>query len=139
MQQFYFLSILANILAGTALCSGFLKSKFPGLAEVADRLSAQGVRAGIGAAAAIIGFFKLFIRSTPTDIRVVGDLFPALLGIGMGAALVLEFMNQREGSDESNPTVGRAATTITRYRVPLGLAGILIGVLHFFIPGAVIF
>ncbi len=139
MQQFYFLSIVANALAGMTLCAEFLRSKFPGFATIEERLSGGGVRASIGGVAAVVGFFKLFIRSTPTDLRVVGDLFPALVGIAMGGALILEFMDKRNESGEPNEAVGRAASTLTRYRVPLGMAGILIGVLHFFIPGAVIF
>lgn len=139
MQQFYFLSVVANALAGMTLCAEFLKQRFPGFADFEQRVSSRGARAGIGAAAAIVGFFKLFIRSTPTDVRVVGDLLPALLGIAMGAALLLELRSRPAEEGESPQGLTRVVTAVAKYRVPLGLAGILIGLLHFFIPGAVIF
>ena len=145
MQQFYFLSVVANILAGATLCGQFFADKFPSFRDTQEKLSRPGTRLGIGIVAVVVGFFKLFIRSSLSDVRVVGDLFPALAGMAMGAVLVLEYMGDRAeenelgASGEEEHWALKARTVAERYRVPLGLSGIVIGVLHFFIPGAIIF
>ncbi len=132
MLQFYFLSILANLLAGLALTAEYLAGRFPGFAPFRDLLSRRGWRASIGVLAAAVGFLKLLIRSSATDVPVVGDLIPALVGMAMGASLLLHVV--RERSDLS--PLGRLERAALAYRVPLGFAGIAAAILHFLLPAA---
>jgi hypothetical protein len=132
MLQFYFLSILANLLGGLALTAEYLAGRFPSFAPFRDLLSRRGWRASIGVLAAAVGFLKLLIRSTPSDVPVVGDLIPALAGLAMGASLLLHVV--REKSDVS--PLGRLERAAMAYRVPLGFAGIAAAILHFLLPAA---
>jgi hypothetical protein len=132
MLQFYFRSILANLLAGTALTAEYLAGRFPAFAPFRDLLSRRGWRACLGVLAAVVGFLKLLIRSSPADVPVVGDLIPALAGMAMGASLLLHVV--REKSDVT--PVGRLERVALTYRVPLGFIGIAAAVLHFLLPAA---
>jgi hypothetical protein len=132
MLQFYFLSILSNILAGVALTAEYLAGRFPSIAPFRDLLSRRGYRASLGALAAAVGFLKLLIRSSATDVPVVGDLIPALLGIGMGASLLLAAARERV----DRTPLGRLERAALAYRVPLGFVGIAVAILHFLLPAA---
>ena len=132
MLQFYFLSIASNILAGVALTAEYLAGRFPAFAPFRDLFSRRAWRASIGVLAAVVGFLKLLIRSSAADVPVVGDLIPALVGMAMGASLLLHVV--REKSDVSPLSrLERAALT---YRVPLGFVGIAAAILHVLLPAA---
>jgi hypothetical protein len=92
------------------------------------------VKTTIGIAAFVVGFLKLLIRSNPADVPVVGDLLPALAGLAMGAGLILGIF--RERTKVSAETVDNLEKTVMTYRVPLGIAGLVISALHFLVPGA---
>jgi hypothetical protein len=132
MLQFYFLSILSNMLAGVALTADYLAGRFPSIAPFRDLLSRRGCRACVGVLAAVVGFLKLLIRSSATDVPVAGDLIPAVAGMAMGASLLLHAA--REGSDRS--PLGRLERAALSYRVPLGFVGIAAAILHFLLPAA---
>jgi hypothetical protein len=132
MLQFYFLSILSNGLAGVALTAEYLAGRFPSFGPFRDLLSRRGYRTAIGVLAAAVGFLKLLIRSTASDVPVVGDLIPALAGMAMGASLLLHVV--RERSEVSPP--GWLERAALAYRVPLGFAGIAAAILHFLLPAA---
>ena len=134
MLQFYFLSIAANLLAGLALAAEYLGGRFPGFAPFRDLLSRRTYRVALGVLAAVVGFLKLLIRSSAADVPVVGDLIPALAGLAMGASLVLHVV--REKADL--PAGSRLEKAALAYRVPLGIVGIVAGVLHFLVPGALL-
>jgi hypothetical protein len=132
MLQFYFLSILANLLAGVALASEYLAGRFPVFVPFRDLLSRRAYRASVGVLAVAVGFLKLLIRSSAADVPVIGDLIPALVGMAMGASLVLHVV--REKADL--PPLGRLEKAALAYRVPLGFIGIVAAILHFLLPGA---
>ncbi len=132
MLQFYFLSIMANLLAGFSLTAEYLAGRFPAFAPFRDLLSRRGWRASLGALAAVVGFLKLLIRSVPSDVPVVGDLVPALLGLAMGISLLLQVVRERSGQEPP----GRLERVALAYRVPLGFAGIAAAILHFLLPAA---
>jgi len=134
MLQFYFLSIFANILAGLTLTSEYLAERFKAFLPFNELFSKKNVKTTIGIAAFVIGFLKLLIRSNPTDVPVVGDLLPALAGLAMGAGLILGLIKER--SKVPAETVDNLEKTVMTYRVPLGIAGLVISALHFLVPGA---
>ena len=90
MLQFYFLSIIANVLGGLALSSGYLDehlSAVTGMKQFFD--GKPGIRVSIGVIALIAGVLKL-LTVTRGDVPVIGDLVPALVGMLVGIALIFE-------------------------------------------------
>jgi hypothetical protein len=131
--QFYFLSILANILAGLTLTSDYFAEKSKAFLPIKELLSKTNVKTTIGIAAFVFGFLKLLL---PVRTVVVGDLLPALAGLAMGAGLILGIV--RERGAVSAEAVDNLEKTVMNYRVPLGIAGLAISVLHFLVPGALL-
>ena len=134
MVQFYFLSILANILAGLTLAMDYLSEKFNALVAFKDMFGKRGTKITVGLLAFIVGFLKLLIRSTGEDVPLIGDFLPAVAGLGMGAAILLEFFKERTNLPAEK--VSNLEKAVITYKVPLGIAGLVISVLHFIIPGA---
>jgi hypothetical protein len=136
MMQLYFLSILMNILAGTALCAEYFAGRFRSFAPLGQLAGTRGFRTVVGALAALVGFLKLLVLSVPHDVPVIGDLLPALAGMAMGASLLVHVL--RERADLPNEAITRMEKLALAYRVPLGLAGMAVAVLHFLLPGALL-
>jgi hypothetical protein len=134
MLQFYFLSVFANLLAGLTLTADYFAERFGSFAPLKELFSKGSVRAGVGIGAFVVGFLKLLIRSTPTDVPVVGDLLPAVAGLAMGAAILLGSLRERARVGDGK--VSNLEQAVMRYRVPLGIAGLVVSVLHFLLPGA---
>jgi hypothetical protein len=131
MLQFYFLSIFANILASLTLMSDYLAEKFEAFLPFKELFARKNVKTTIGIAAFVVGFLKLLL---PVQTVVVGDLLPALAGLAMGAGLILGIL--RERANVSAETVDNLEKTVMTYRVPLGIAGLVISALHFLLPRA---
>jgi hypothetical protein len=131
MMQFYFLSILANILAGLTLLSDYFAERFKVFLPFKDLFAKKNVKTAIGIAAFVIGFVKILL---PVQTVVVGDLLPALAGLAMGAGLILGLL--RERTKVSAETVDNLEKTVMTYRVPLGIAGLVVSALHFLLPRA---
>jgi hypothetical protein len=132
VAQLYLLSVVTNALAGMALAGEFLGDKLAFLSSWKNIRDRRGLLIGIGLAAAIVGVFKLIFRSPGEDVPVAGDLLPALLGIIQGAALLAEGFRQRVEGSEKLESVSKAVLT---YRVPVGIAGMVVAFLHFLMPG----
>ena len=87
-------------------------------------------------AAVVVGVVKFFVRAPWDRVAVVGDLLPAIGGILIGLALLVDFA--REGQASSSDVVEKAQKLTTTYRIPLGMLGVAVAILHFFFPTAVI-
>ena len=152
-MQFYFLSIVTNLLAGVTLAGDYLATRFPGLQSLLPGLNQRTARLTIGSITAAVGILKLLVYANPLQIVVVGDLLPAVAGIVLGGSLVVTALRPteedgvepeaagEEGSDHVVPAEGpveKTAHLALGYRVPVGLAGMAVAVLHFLFPGAVL-
>ena len=136
MVQFYFLSILANLVGGLALSAGYLEKRFPGLSGVREFFAAKpGLRVFLGVTAATTGFLKL-LSATAGDVRVVGDLVPALCGLLLGTALL--FDRYREKSTVSSATVEKVDRMLAKKQSLIGVVGVVVGLLHFLLPGVLL-
>jgi hypothetical protein len=133
MMQFYFLSVFANILAGLTLTSDYFAERFKAFLPFKELFSKKNVKTTIGIAAFVVGFFKLLL---PVQTAVVGDFLPALAGLAMGTGLILGIIKER--GTVSAEKVDNLEKTVANYRVPLGIAGLVISVLHFLVPTALI-
>ena len=131
MLQFYFLSIVTNVLGGFALASGTIGERFTGLSSLGELFEKNSTRMILGIITIILGIFKL-LSVTKGDIPVVGDLIPALSGIAIGITLTVESYKQR--SDVTNPAVERIDNVFVRNKSLIGIIGIVVGVLHFLFP-----
>jgi hypothetical protein len=132
MLQFYFLSILANLVGGVTLCSEWLGRR-PGVAGLLAALSSRYWKMTTGLVAIIAGLAKLFVPvGSPL---VLGDLVPGLVGMTLGVALLFEVLKQEAILPAERgvrpDTHGRGALG---YRTALGVLGFAAAILHFFLP-----
>ena len=133
MLQFYFLSIVANFLAGLVLSSDWISRKFSGLTAAVAVFSGRAGKMVLGLASLLIGFGTLFVPVEPP--LVFGDLFPSVMGMAMGIALLFEVFKQdavfpAERGEKSE----RLERLPAGYRTTLGVLGLAAAVLHFFLP-----
>jgi hypothetical protein len=136
MMQFYLLSVLANLVASLTLAGDYLGEKIPLLRAFKDIRGKRGEQLAIGVTALVVGIIKLFVLSPGEHIVILGDLLPAVTGIVIGAILLAE-INQTKVEQAREP-IRRISRTALTYRVPLGIAGIVVAFLHFLFPDMVI-
>ena len=135
MVQFYALSIFLNIFIGLMLSIGGADEKETFFTRIKGLLEEKGSKFSFGLVSVLIGFFKI-LSPTRGDVPVVGDLLPAVTGIALGSVLLLDFL--KNSSDVRSAVVEKFDDIITLNRKYVGMAGVLIGVLHFLMPGVVI-
>ncbi len=136
MPQLYLLSILANIVAGLTLAGDYLGAKFAFLASFKNLRENRPAQIVIGLCAAVIGVLKLIVLSPWETVPVAGDLLPALTGIVLGGLLLVEAFRQKV--EAKGDSIEKLSKAVLSYRVPVGIAGVVIALLHFLFPGAVI-
>ena len=160
-MQFYFLSIVINLLAGVILAGDYLAQRLPGMKTLLPELSSRSSGVTIGAITAGVGVLKLFVLANPLQVAIVGDLLPALAGIALGGVLTAVALNAEQadagggagggaegrahpaGEGSSNVVVAdgaadKAVKLAAGYRTPAGRAGIAVALLHFLFPGSLI-
>jgi len=89
MVQFYLLSVILNLLGGYALARADKSGAHHLLKNLDEILADSRVRLVLGILSLVTGSFKL-ISPMRGDVRIVGDLVPAVAGILVGAVLLLE-------------------------------------------------
>jgi drug/metabolite transporter (DMT)-like permease len=136
MPQIYVLSILANAVAGLTLAGDYFGARMPFLASFKNLRERRSAVIWIGVVTAVIGVLKLIVLSPRETVPVAGDLLPALGGVALGVMLLAEQLvkPQAEGGEKIEKVAGKMLT----YRVPVGIAGVVISLVHFLFPGAVI-
>jgi hypothetical protein len=129
MSQFYLLSVVSCVLTGLVLSGDYLGARVPALATFRAWLESRTAALSLGLATAVIGFLKLFIRAPGDGVAVAGDLLPAIAGMAVGATLFFEALLRKPATPER--PVERYAKAVLTYRIPLGLAGVAVALLHF--------
>ena len=133
MLQFYFLSVAANFLAGTALSADWMSEKFPSLAALLGALSARRARLIIGLAALLVGVGTLFVPAAGP--LILGDLFPSIVGVAAGVVLLFEVIRQETFFPEEPGSGGdRTGRAPRAYRIALGGLAYAAAIVHFFLP-----
>ena len=153
MLQFYFLSILLNVLAGLVLvyASDFTKKEADFAPETAGDEEGSGespespasrlfkgaflddmtFRLVLGALSVLGGIMKL-LSPVQNDMPVIGDLIPALSGLAAGAALLIEFYAVRNSLETSFPAfIQKIFVDGRKY---IGVFCIIAGLMHFVFP-----
>lgn len=128
MIQFYFLSVLLNVLGGYALIVQGGEDKGTKFDGVRAFLRDMTVRLVLGILAVTVGFFKL-LTVMRGDIPIVGDFLPALAGLASGFALLLEFY--RSNSNVTTDTLERVDRIFNANRRIVGVSSMIIGFVHF--------
>ncbi len=132
MIQFYFLSIVTNLLGGLALLTDAFEEKAAFVAGYKVYMARPAFKLTVAFVTLISGIFKL-LSVTYGDVRVVGDLFPALTGVLIGWILLLEYY--RERTTVSSDTLITLEKIFVKNKSAFGIAGVIAAVLHFFLPG----
>ncbi len=134
MIQFYFLSIVLNIVGGYALCSDIPLPKPGPFDGVRTFLLDRTVRLVLGILMAVTGVFKL-LNAIRGDLPIVGDFLPAMAGIAGGVALLVELYNQPEVNPAgAERTPGKAERLFMKNKSVIGIAAMITGVVHFAFP-----
>ena len=135
MLQFYFLSVAANLLAGATLSSDWITERFSSLRAIVRALSARRARMVTGLTSILAGLGTMFVPVAKP--LIIGDLFPSVVGLGVGIALLFEALRQEvfyPGGDAA-PTRDENAWQAPRaYRTALAAFAFAAAVLHFFLP-----
>lgn len=146
MAQFYFLSVLLNILAGLILVYGknlAQQEDFSGETEDAVSGRTLGIldfnspvfRLVVGILCIFVAVMKI-LSVFRNDVPVIGDLFPVIAGFASGISILLEYY---EASSSESSSVPQAAVRLfIGSRKAIGIACIAAGILHFVFPQIVL-
>ena len=157
MVQFYFLSIMLNIIVGVILFSSANNNDYDDDDIEETRPAKRGSKAVkeaikndsiftnetfcliCGIVCVLVAVFKLFLvyhhSAKDCHIPVIGDLLPAVIGIFGGATVVLNY-HSKSFADHDLPEF--IDTNLFRNKKYIGCACIVIAVIHFIVPGLAI-
>jgi hypothetical protein len=131
MLQFYFLSILTNAASGALLSADYFGRRVTRLAWLAAHPASRRIKMAAGAGSLIVGLCTIFWPAG-SGIPVVGDLVPSIAGMAMGVALLFEVFRQ-DALFPSEPASAPARSGLD-WRSMIGIAGLVVALLHFFLP-----
>jgi len=140
---------LANMIAGAAAAESFLKAKLPPAVQT-TLTKIQSMRTGLGVMALLLGLLCL-IRSLVALCPLSG-LLPELSALAIGLMMIKPILTGPAGPTETETTgqtpaapaqpgfmtklqrgLAMTATQLETFQVPLGLAAIVLGLLHLII------
>ena len=131
MLQIFFLSIACNLIGGVTLALDAIVKRVPRASALADFLSNRRGKLWTGLSVILTGFIALFVPAQG-GVLIIGDLIPSVVGMIMGIALLFEVFRQ-DAIFPSESSVKQDRPPVT-YRTTLGILGIAVAVLHFFLP-----
>ena len=132
MIQFYFLSIVLNLLTGFVL---FQEPQDSTESSSWIFLNNNTFRLFLGFGSIIVSLLKI-LSSFQGDLPIIGDFFPALTGFVGGFTLIFEFY--RNKSSVTSEQSEKLAHFIAGKRKLIGGIIMLSGVLHFLFPQALL-
>lgn len=147
MVQFYFLSILFNLVGGASLILVAMPVRSAGLQGLKTFLRDPSVCLVTGILASVIGALKL-LTAMRGDIPVVGDFLPAMAGLAVGSTLLLERFRDPDFApgDAVAPAsaapekagarkgLGKVERYLIDHKMAVGLAGLIAAGVHFLFP-----
>ena len=135
-MQIYFLVVTTNIMAGLILSGSFLEEKFSEFSPCNQLIQKPRFKMVLGIVAVLAACITLLLKITPADVIFIGNLLPALSGIIMGTYLIMSFFYS--SLEEERSWMKSFVDLMEDRGHIIGLAGILIGIIHFLVPSAVI-
>ena len=149
MAQFYCLSVLLSLLCGLILIysqdenlddasfdEGTEKKSIPGFEKIQEGIAGESLfsnptfRLVCGALCFVTGFVIFFVPYH--GISVIGDLIPSFACLFAGATVLLEYFEEKSDSFAIPEVLENALFANKLY---IGIGAILIGVIHFILPG----
>jgi len=135
MVQLYFLSIILNGLAGLLLVFGDTIEGDSTAKGIRLFVSSGGFRLVLGILAALTGFLK-FLSPYNDTTPILGDLLPAVAGIGAGFILIFGFYRENSVKNNDEGNLDRIGDALLRYKKAAGVVLLVVAVLHFLFPPA---
>lgn len=151
MMQMYFLSIILNVLAGLILLSKKQPDEITNenagkkknlLEDMNKSLNENQLFKNktfalvIGILALLVGIIKFFCVAKG-GLVILGDLFPAIMGITAGFALLLNYYLSTATTQTNLPDILKLIFIDNIYWV--GFAACAVALLHFIMPGVLFF
>ena len=134
MLQFYFLSILLNLVTGLILYfvdsngqESVSETKIPPI--VYD----ETFRLILGILTAVTGLFKL-LSAVRGDVPVVGDLLPALAGLIGGFVILYEYYKNRSRDEVENVNASVFFQKMIAGKKYIGIVCMVAAICHFLFP-----
>ena len=134
-MQIYFLVVITHILAGLVLGSHFLEEKFESFSPCIAVLNNRRFKIILGVLMVLSSLFTL-LKVVPDDVLIIGDLLPAITGFLFGAYLILGYFY--ESLEESRSWMKSFVDLLEDKGHIFGLISLVVGVLHFLVPTALI-
>jgi len=134
MVQLYFLSIVFNGLAGFLFVFADLGDGDSDEQSAKFSFIGSGFRLVMGILAAVIGILKLL--SPMEGMPILGDLLPALAGLGAGFILIFGFYRERTPSIDNDEQINRFGEIALHYKKAVGISLLAAALLHFLFPSA---
>ena len=134
MIQFYLLSVMLNVLSGYALAAR--RDESPSAIVRGARLviADKGLRMALAVLSIAVGVLKLFF-ALRGDIPVIGDFLPATAGIVVGSALFLDVSDEERLPFMKQGSLAAVVEKfLVSYKISIGYAGMLAGLIHFLFP-----
>lgn len=122
MMQFYFLSVLLNLLIGIAL----FFSNNEKIALVNDKI----FQIVVGSLSIFVSLVKLL--SPVNGVLFLGDLLPVLAGFAGGAALLVSYYSEKKAEKIDLPEL--VNKIFIENKSYIGIACMAIAVIHFIVP-----
>ena len=146
MIQFYCLSVLLNVLTGLIILDsgGAAADADPATVSASEQYRLFGsesfvhdelFRLVLGVLTAFVGVLK-FLPFASDDIPLLGDFFPALAGLIGGGCIFISYLTDKRGKAFELPTLFR--TVFAEHRRIIGIGCVVVAVVHFLIPQAVL-
>lgn len=146
MYIFYFLSVASLALAGIILSAEWMGKKitfFKDLTKFTKDYPVFGLILGIVVLA--VGAFKFAITVGSNGVGgvpVVGDFFPAIGGVLGGVLFIMLYIEKKDGVEEAEivsddgdlNALGKIKKFLLQFYPYIGLALIVIAVVHLFVP-----
>lgn len=129
-MQFYFLSIIINIIISMILMSEDFGEKIGFFKKVAESFQGISKKFLLALSAMLIGLIKLV---APIDgLPFLGDFLPMIAGFSLGGALLVAAIKER--TDVQNEAVDKLEKVMLNYKGFIGAGGFIISLLHFILP-----
>ena len=135
MAQLYFLSILFNGLTGYVLIAQ--ESWENNSKESILKFSPQNetFRLVLGILTAVTGLLKL-LSPVGGSIPILGDLVPAVFGLGAGLVLLLGYYREHADLADNEGKFGKFYEVFLRWKKGIGITLLVSALLHFLFPQA---
>lgn len=134
-MQIYFLVVSTHLLAGIVLASHFIEEKNEAFGACTQVLNNRTFKIVLGIITVLSSLFTL-LKVSPDDVLIIGDLLPAVSGFLIGAYLILAYFY--ESLEENRSWMKSYVDLLEDKGHIFGLFAIIVAVLHFLVPTALI-